>query len=527
MTSDPNCYPAHSNTAPVKPYSVFNLRERQILTGLLGLASLASPLTANIYLPLLPLLQDQYHASAQAINLTITLYVVVQAVLPLFFAPTADQHGRRLVSLFTLLIYAIGSLGLTLNDAVARSYPALLVLRALQALGASACATTIYGVVSDVCIPAERGAMVGPVIGISNVGTVLGPTLGGVIAWRMGNATWVFATMTLLSAATFSLIAVCWPETARRVVGNGAQGKRVLFAGLKGWLVLGPRWAHQTNTHEILTQEKVPDLPSTSNPVSPGALNALNTRKQPFKWPNPLSSLTIILSKDTALILWLGSSSYAEWYTINAAWPQIFRAAYDWNELVIGLAYLPSALAIIAAGFAAGPWTNARYRRTALEAGLPANGHHIDGFPVERARVRGLWPIFAGTHLGIAGLGWCARYQVHPAAVLVLTAATGFLKSLLFSSFNTLLIDVHPDRPSTASAAGSLVRSGLSGVGLAVLQPLADALGWGWFFTVLALFVGITQGVGMVVLIRWGQGWRKERVESEKAKKDTNRLVGC
>ncbi|KAH9887454.1 major facilitator superfamily domain-containing protein [Xylariomycetidae sp. FL2044] len=507
--------PSHSNTAQEKPYSVFSARQRQILTGLLGLASLASPLTANIYLPLLPLLQEQYHASAQAINLTITLYVVIQAVMPLFFAPTADQHGRRLVSLFTLLIYTIGSLGLTLNDAIARSYPALLILRALQALGASACATTIYGVVSDVCIPAERGAMVGPVIGISNVGTVLGPTLGGVIAWKTGSATWVFAAMALFSAATFSMITACWPETARKVVGDGAEGKRLQLAGFKGWFVLGPRWAHQATGHEMPMQEKAPNPTNSTNLANSDATTGTHSQKQPFKWPNPLSSLTIILSKDTALILWLGSCSYAEWYTINAAWPQIFKAAYGWNELTIGLAYLPSAVAIILAGFAAGPWTNARYRRTAREAGLPADGHRVDGFPIERARLRGLWPVFAGTHLGVAGLGWAARYGAHPAVVLVLTAATGFLKSLLFSSLNTLLVDVHADRPSTASAAGSLVRSGLSGVGLAVLQPLADALGWGWFFTALALLVGATQGAGMVVLGRWGQGWREERVRRE------------
>lgn len=66
-----------SANAPTAPedgrYSVFTHKHRRLLTVLLGLASVTSPLTANIYLPLLPLLQDQYHASAQAINLTITL----------------------------------------------------------------------------------------------------------------------------------------------------------------------------------------------------------------------------------------------------------------------------------------------------------------------------------------------------------------------------------------------------------------------------------------------------------------------
>lgn len=115
----------------------------------------------------------------------------------------------------------------------------------------------------------------------------------------------------------------------------------------------------------------------------------------------------------------------------------------------------------------------------------------------------------------MAGLGWAVRYRAHPAAVLVLQAFAGFVKSLLFTSFNTLLIDVHLERPSTAAAAASLTRSGLSGVGLAILQPLADSMGWAGLFTLLALLVGVSQGVGMLVLLRWGQEWREARRRSK------------
>ncbi|KAK8108258.1 uncharacterized protein PG998_010271 [Apiospora kogelbergensis] len=307
---------AHAPSASeAEPYSIFTPRHRKILTVLLGLASFASPLTANIYLPLLPLLQDQYHATAQAINLTITLYVVVQAVIPIFFAPTADQYGRRLVSLASLLVYTVGSIGLAINDAAGRRYPALLLLRALQAFGSSACATTIWGVTSDVCIPIERGAMIGPVLSISNLGVVLGPVVGGLVGWRTGHATWIFASMAIFSAAT-----------------------------------------------------------------------------------------------------------------VVSVTPQ--------------------------------------------DHALERHGRHP-----------------------VAGLGWAVRYRAHPAVVLVLQAFAGFVKSLLFTFSNTLLIDVHPDRPSTAAAAASLTRSGLSGVGLAILQPLADSKGWAGLFTLLALLVGVSQGV--------------------------------
>jgi MFS family permease len=67
-----------------------------------------------------------------AIDLTITLYLVLQAVSPAFFGPLSDTLGRRPVVLITFSIYCAASLGLALNK---HSYVALLVLRSLQSTG--------------------------------------------------------------------------------------------------------------------------------------------------------------------------------------------------------------------------------------------------------------------------------------------------------------------------------------------------------------------------------------------------------
>lgn len=501
-----------------KPYSIFSTRHRRILTAILGIASIASPLSANIYLPLLPLLQTQYRSSAQAINLTLTLYVVVQAVMPAFFAPAADAHGRRLISIITYIIFTVASLGLAINDISGnRSYVALILLRAISALGVSACASITYGVVSDVCIPAQRGTMVGPAISAANVGTVLGPVVGGLIAWRTGSGTWVFFTLAIFGATSLVLMVFLLPETARSVVGDGSEGRRLKKTGWKEFVLLGPRWGQRRGPeaedgvcgdrelYAATTGEK--RVPKTQ------ALTASATVKAKKKSviPNPFSCLSIILARDTALILWLASCNYAVWYCVTASIPQIYANNYGWSELNIGLAYLPAAITIFASGFITGPWNNHKYRKTAREEGVPADSHRVDGFPIEKARVRQLWPSFFCTHIGIAGLGWTVQQRVHPAVPLVIQAIVGCIQSTLFFAFNTLLVDVHPDRPSTASAAASLVRSGLSGIGVAILQPLTNALGWGWYFTLMALVVGILQGVGMIMLLRWGRRWREQR----------------
>ncbi len=118
-----------------------------------------STMSATIYFPLIPMLSDQFGVSIQAINLTLTAYAVAQALSPAFFASIADRFGRRPVLLCLLVVYASASLGLALNRT---SYPALLVLRALQSIGGSATTSIAYGIVADVAPVAKRGSMLAP-----------------------------------------------------------------------------------------------------------------------------------------------------------------------------------------------------------------------------------------------------------------------------------------------------------------------------------------------------------------------------
>ncbi len=100
---------------PPVPYTTFTTRHKRLLTVILVLTMLASPLTATTYLPLLPLLASQFGVSMQAINLTITVYIVFQALSPLLFATASDTFGRRPIYLITYAIYTLASLGLALN----------------------------------------------------------------------------------------------------------------------------------------------------------------------------------------------------------------------------------------------------------------------------------------------------------------------------------------------------------------------------------------------------------------------------
>ena len=126
----PPMYKSYCNAAAehCTPYILFTPRHKRLLAAIIVLTMLASPLTATIYLPLLPLLADRFKVSSQEINLTITIHMVFQALSPLLFATASSHFGRRPIYLLTYALYTVASLGLALNK---HSYAALLILRAL------------------------------------------------------------------------------------------------------------------------------------------------------------------------------------------------------------------------------------------------------------------------------------------------------------------------------------------------------------------------------------------------------------
>ena len=195
------------------PYTMLPSHKKILLAVFLTITMFASPLTATIYLPLLPRLAIHFHTSLQAINLTVTLYLIFQAISPLIFSTTSDTVGRRPILLATYLIYTVGSLGLALNK---HSYPALLLLRALQSLGASSVMAVGYGIIADIWAPAERGSIQGFTIGSANLATCIGPVIGGLVAQESDGFAWVFWALVIFGGGVFISMAMALPETARK-----------------------------------------------------------------------------------------------------------------------------------------------------------------------------------------------------------------------------------------------------------------------------------------------------------------------
>ena len=511
----------HGDSQP-ELYTTFSLGERHLIVGLVGAAMLVSPLTATIYLPLLPLLSTHFHVSTQAMNLTITVYIIFQALAPLFLASISDHFGRRPIYVATFSLYTVASLGLALNKS---SYATLLVLRAIQSLGGSAVLAVSYGTIADICVPAKRGKMLGPVLAAGNLGTCIGPIVGGWIAYKSDGFRWAFWALVIFGGLMLVALVLSMPETARNVVGNGSFKDKQWNQPL--WRMFQICWYRRS------AEDRRPvvngDKRATENPdqVTPiySALHkspAKNNPTRSLKFKSPLASIRIIFYPDASLILWLSASYYALWYCIQASIPSTYKSApYSFTELQVGLAYLPGSFGVILGMYLAGKAMDHNYKYTAAKIGFTIDkvaGDDLATFPIEQARSRGCAYLLAMSCGVMFGYGWSMARHAHVAIPLILQFLQGFLATWFPQTFSALLVDSFPETPSTAATAGNLTRCALSAVAVAVLQPLVDVMGKGWFFSLLGLLSGLGGLAAQTALRRWGMEWRRERREKREKK---------
>jgi len=109
-----------------------------------------------------------------------TAYLLATAVTIPIYGRLADLHGRRRVFFVGTTIFLVGSI----LCGFARSMPALIVLRALQGLGAGAVQPIASTIVGDIYAPAERARAQAWISGMFGVASVLGPGIGALLVER-------------------------------------------------------------------------------------------------------------------------------------------------------------------------------------------------------------------------------------------------------------------------------------------------------------------------------------------------------
>lgn len=154
---------------------------------LLSLLAAFPPISTDMYLPALPMLQDSWGADLSTINLTLVLFFVFFSLALLAYGPVSDSYGRRPVLLAGIAVYILASI----LCGTAHGVEYLIAYRILQAIGAASASALCMAIAKDLFLARERQQLLAHLGVIVALAPMLAPVLGGwVLKWL--NWRWIF-----------------------------------------------------------------------------------------------------------------------------------------------------------------------------------------------------------------------------------------------------------------------------------------------------------------------------------------------
>ena len=344
----------------------------------------------------------------------------------------------------------------------------------------------------------------------------IAPVIGGILTQFLGWR-WLFWFLTILAVVYSIPLAISFPETGRNVVGNGSIPPPIWNMSLLNYLK-SRRIEHDDALSRTVSRQE-----------NKAAQAELASRRK-LRWPNPLKTVHIILEKDVGMILLYNALIYTAFYDVTASLPSQFQEIYGFNELQIGLvgvlqdfgynclflvrlSFIPFGVGCSIASLGFGKLMDMNYKRVAKNAGFKIDikrGDDMRNFPLEKARIQ----VFIGPlYIGIAAVlcwGWVLERNAPLAAPLVLSFIMGFCLTGSFNVMSTMLVDLYPMSPATATAANNLVRCLMGAAGTAVIIQMIQGMGRGWCFTFIAAVAFLTSPL-LWAELKWGPKWREER----------------
>ncbi|OTA88168.1 hypothetical protein M434DRAFT_23727 [Hypoxylon sp. CO27-5] len=485
-------------------YSAFTDWEKRGIVLGAAIGAFFSPLTAQIYLPALNVLAADFHVTISQINLTVTTYMIFQGLTPMFVGSLADTAGRRPAYFICFVIYICANIGC----ALAPSYAALLVLRMLQSAGSSTTVALCQAVVADCVTSAERGHYVGytslPILLAPAIGPIIGGILSQYVGWR-----WIFWLLAILAGFVFLIHAFFLPETCREIVGDGSIRPHPAYRTL--WQLC----------KDALRKRRSRREGQSSNASLSHTMSRTSTRRSIHLGKfNVWKSLIILAEKEMLILLGFGSIIFTGFYCVATVMPTQLAENYGFDEVKIGLMYLPMVGGSILAAFVNGKLMNWNYRRHCRLRGVPyerSKQQDLAEFPIERARLEIGVPMLALSIAGTFGWGWAFQYRAHIAVPCVLLFLLGWAVVGFSNAINVLLVDVNVGSAGAATASNNLTRCLVGAAATAVIGPMINGVGIGWAFTVLGGIYTVSSPT-IFIIMKYGVKWRKEKRDRELAK---------
>lgn len=173
---------------------------------IITLVSLAgmSALAMNIFLPSLPGMTDYFNTTYSVMNLSISMYLAVTALLQIFIGPVSDKVGRRPVVLFSFFIFGIATIGCLLS----KSIELFLFFRMLQAVIVTGMVLS-RAIVRDTVSNEKAASMIGYVTMGMAIVPMFAPAIGGFLndlfGWKANFSMLLLIGIIIMAFAYFDL----------------------------------------------------------------------------------------------------------------------------------------------------------------------------------------------------------------------------------------------------------------------------------------------------------------------------------
>ncbi|HJO93479.1 MAG TPA: multidrug effflux MFS transporter [Victivallales bacterium] len=144
---------------------------------LLILLAAFPPLSTDMYLAALPVLQKQYNQPFSIVNLTLVLFFVSYCLFMLIYGPLSDRFGRRPILIIGTTIYTLGSFMCSFAPGIY----SLILFRIIQAAGGASASVLSMAICKDIYDGVKREKILAYIAIITAIAPMIGPVVGGYI----------------------------------------------------------------------------------------------------------------------------------------------------------------------------------------------------------------------------------------------------------------------------------------------------------------------------------------------------------
>ena len=176
--------------------------KKPAITTIILLSALVAfgPLSIDMYLPSLPSIATDLATHVNAVQKTITIFLIGFSIGMLIYGPLSDRYGRKKLLIVGILIYIFATLGCIFVNKIEQ----LQGLRFLQALGGASASVLSRALVRDLFKSEDIPKILSVMHIITMIATLVAPLLGAVIVEYM-HWTGIFTFLLI-----YALVCLIW-----------------------------------------------------------------------------------------------------------------------------------------------------------------------------------------------------------------------------------------------------------------------------------------------------------------------------